>query len=82
MAKVKFSITAAAYGGDNFHPDAFRNSIGKSVPLTIGNNPLSMTTILDANVAPDGRSATLTVEVPDETMPPDTDLAASLGFSL
>lgn len=53
-----------------FAPGAFDNVVGSTVPVDLNGSPLGDGTMVDAVVAEDGKSVTLTVDLDDDT--PDT----------
>lgn len=76
----RIQVEQPASDGSTFAPDAFASQIGKTVRLNIEGAPASECKVVAAEVAEDGASVVLTLEVPDDVMP-----AVSLpadGFSL
>lgn len=52
-----------------FAPDVFDSQIGKTVPLAVEGRQIDNCKVVAAEVAEDGASVTLTVEVPDGPFP-------------
>lgn len=66
----KIQIVQHAGANEVFGPEAFNCTIGSTVPLTVEGRQISHCRIVAAEVASDGRSVELTVEVPDGIIPP------------
>lgn len=72
MQTMRIGMKVRAGPDEVFAPDAFDSQIGKTVPVRLPG--LSRRgRVVGAQVSPDGRSCTLTVEVPD--IRPFADLA-------
>ena len=65
----RVTFTQPAEPGTQFAPDAFGSQIGRNVPVNIEGHEIDGGKILAAQVADDGKSVDLTVEVPSGTLP-------------
>lgn len=67
------NISEPAAPGERFAPDAFDTQVGRTVPFRIEGSPdVAEATLLAAEVSDDGTSVTLTLDVPDGTIPAPT----------
>lgn len=77
----RIEVEQPAEPGATFAPDAFAGQIGKTVPLTIeGRAADGGCKVVGAQVADDGSSVSLTLEVADDALPQPTITPGS--FSL
>lgn len=61
---MRFSIRKPAEPGTTFARTAFDNAIGKEIDVDVAGHP-HRGTIVAAEVEPDGREVTITLDVPD-----------------
>jgi hypothetical protein len=62
-----------------FAPDVFDSQVGHTVPLRIEGSTDAEAVLVDAEVSEDGTSVTLTLDVPDGTVPGPTPGSLSLS---
>lgn len=60
--RVKFEMHAPS--NTHFGPDAFRTSVGRTMPVTFGGTEDVRATIVDVKISDDGIIATFTAELP------------------
>ncbi|MFJ2004794.1 hypothetical protein [Streptomyces chartreusis] len=78
---VRIEWDHQAPNGATFRRDCFDGEIGKTVPLRVDDNPIEAEcTLVEAQVAEEGTSVTLTVEVPDGFLPQLTVPPGSFGL--
>lgn len=58
--------------GARFAPNAFDQSVGVEVPFKIDDRVIGTSVLLGYTVAEDGSYATMTFEIPDGVIKPDT----------
>lgn len=64
------SSSVPAAPGERFAHDAFDSQVGHTVPLRIeGSSDAAEATVVAAEVSDDGTAVTLTLDVPDGTIP-------------
>ncbi|MEU4231117.1 hypothetical protein AB0F17_43070 [Nonomuraea sp. NPDC026600] len=61
-SSARWQIEKHADPGDVFAPGAFDSQIGKQIPVILGAQGTLLGTLVEAEIADDGRTATLTVE--------------------
>lgn len=75
----RVDINQSAPSNVRFAPDVFDSQVGRTVPLRIEGSADAEAVVVDAKVAEDGTSVTLTLEVPDGTLPSPTPGSLSLS---
>lgn len=68
----RVSIDQPAPANARFAPDVFDSQVGHTVPLRIEGSPDVEAVLVYAEVSEDGTSVTLTLDVPDGTIPGPT----------
>jgi hypothetical protein len=66
MSSVEISFEQQAGRHEQYAPDAFTSQVGQRVRLSVQGEPRGTCMLVAAEVSPDGRSVTLTYDVPDD----------------
>lgn len=75
----RVSINQSAPSGARFAPDVFDSQVGLTVPLRIEGSVDTEAVVVAAEVSEDGTAVTLTLDVPDGTIPAPTPGPQSLS---
>lgn len=81
MTAFTFTVHASNYGAETFRPGAFDRTVGKTIPVNVETSRTRQGTVVSADVAEDGATARLTVEVADMPLPNRLG-AVSIGYNL